>query len=301
MEETDFPAMHQLDHVVDNLQTQFSLEASVLENRARKLKAQATKLANQRAFIREERRRVRQKAAMLQDEKQRYLLTQRPKWFPASSFPRSSMIRIKLNVGGQVFEVSQALANKDPNSLLAALASTDSPLASDESGIFYVDRDWWVFRHLLTFLRDGVLPRDKRMLQQLYEEADYWRLQSLQRAIEERHLRMYRRDVKIAENKDADKPRYSVEPMPEGWWNQPPDWWSAAKRDEPKKKEAKDDKDTDDDTAKKGKKVKTDWWTGHTYLGNDYTLSADEQAVSTKKGAKDELASTGTVWERVST
>ena len=45
---------------------------------------------------------------------------------------------------------------------------------------------------MLNFLRDGILPRDTKTLKALYQESDFWRLESLKRAIEERHLKMFR-------------------------------------------------------------------------------------------------------------
>lgn len=42
----------------------------------------------------------------------------------------------------------------------------------------------WIFRHILAFLHDGVLPSDLAVLQEMYTEASYYRLNSLRRAIE---------------------------------------------------------------------------------------------------------------------
>jgi hypothetical protein len=40
----------------------------------------------------------------------------------------------------------------------------------------------------MTFLRDGTLPEDRALLSQLYREAVYWHLASMQRAIEEERV-----------------------------------------------------------------------------------------------------------------
>ena len=40
----------------------------------------------------------------------------------------------------------------------------------------YVDRDWWLFRYVLTFLRDGLVPQSRSLALQLYREAAFWRL-----------------------------------------------------------------------------------------------------------------------------
>ena len=55
----------------------------------------------------------------------------------------------------------------------------------NEDGIFFFDRDWWLFRHILSYLRSNVLPNELETLKELYAEASYYRLESLQRAIED--------------------------------------------------------------------------------------------------------------------
>ncbi|RHY28668.1 hypothetical protein DYB32_005795 [Aphanomyces invadans] len=60
-----------------------------------------------------------------------------------------------------------AIARKDPKSLLAALVATDSPLGAAEVGCFCINRDWNLFRVMLNFLRDGVLPNDPKLLRAL--------------------------------------------------------------------------------------------------------------------------------------
>jgi hypothetical protein len=63
-----------------------------------------------------------------------------------------------------------------------------------QSSDVYIDRDWWLFRYVLNFLRDGALPlHDEELMEKLYHEAEYWGLNSLQQAIEERGLRVFRR------------------------------------------------------------------------------------------------------------
>jgi hypothetical protein len=48
--------------------------------------------------------------------------------------------------------------------------------------------DRWLFRYVMTFLRDGTLPDDRQLLSQLYREAVHWNLASMQRAIEEERV-----------------------------------------------------------------------------------------------------------------
>ena len=55
-----------------------------------------------------------------------------------------------------------------------------------DSDVIFVDRDWWLFRHILAFLRAGpsALPRDLELLRQLYIESAFFRLNTLRAAIE---------------------------------------------------------------------------------------------------------------------
>ena len=106
---------------------------------------------------------------------------------------------IVLNVGGQIFETTVAVLTADPFSVLACLCRRDCPvphqgggeaaaatdlLLSSQPREFFLDRDWWIFRHVLSFLRSDLLPSDLDTLKELYKEAIYYRIQSLQKAIE---------------------------------------------------------------------------------------------------------------------
>src|SRR5690349_21535014 len=89
-----------------------------------------------------------------------------------------------VNVGGQYFETTAQVLTADPYSLLAAICRVNPLLPPSEDGSFYFDRDWWLFRHILSFLRSRKLPNELSTLKELYREASYYRLESLQRAIE---------------------------------------------------------------------------------------------------------------------
>lgn len=152
------------------------------------------------------------------------------KWGSADGAPG----RIRLNVGGQVFETSPSTLTKDRFSLLAAIVTQPPPATSsapapapapaeegaaesktpaaepareagdaapadsgrslhggggshfarNASGTVFIDRDWWVFRHILAFLRHDSLPSNLALLRQLYIESAYYRLHSLRTAIE---------------------------------------------------------------------------------------------------------------------
>jgi hypothetical protein len=93
-------------------------------------------------------------------------------------------VNIGLNIGGQLFETDVTTLTKDPYSVLAAICREKPICPPNKDGIFYFDRDWWLFRHILAFLRTNALPSDLETLKELYVEASYYRLESLQRAIE---------------------------------------------------------------------------------------------------------------------
>lgn len=94
---------------------------------------------------------------------------------------------ICINVGGQLFETTVAVLTRDPYSILAACCrkSIDPAILIGEDGIIFFDRDWWLFRHILSFLRSNILPNELETLKELYLEASYYRMESLQRSIED--------------------------------------------------------------------------------------------------------------------
>ena len=109
---------------------------------------------------------------------------------------------IKLNVGGQLFETTASVLCRDEYSVLAGIcqgSGTDlTPrLPADEAGAtagaMYIDRDWWIFRHILQFLRTGSLPDDPMLIEELYNEATFYRLGMLRESIEKRRSAYHQR------------------------------------------------------------------------------------------------------------
>lgn len=92
---------------------------------------------------------------------------------------------ITFNIGGQLFETSVEVMTQDPYSLLAACCRVEPIISPDINGHIFIDRDWWLFRHILGFLRSKVLPSELETLKELYIEASYYRLETLQKAISE--------------------------------------------------------------------------------------------------------------------
>ena len=80
------------------------------------------------------------------------------------------------------------MLTRDPFSILAALCRRETPIPPNDEesdGGWFIDRDWFIFRHIFLFLTSNTLPRDRLLLQEMYIEAFFYRLKALQLAIEE--------------------------------------------------------------------------------------------------------------------
>ncbi len=101
----------------------------------------------------------------------------RPRFSPFSPSPSSLPSEIvMLNVGGHRFSTSSTTLLKDGSSMLAAMFSGRFAPARDHTGAVFIDRDGTHFRHILNYLRDGIvyLPEDDmQMRQELLAEAQY--------------------------------------------------------------------------------------------------------------------------------
>ncbi|RXH76152.1 hypothetical protein DVH24_019040 [Malus domestica] len=89
----------------------------------------------------------------------------------------SSLIR--LNIGGKKFCTTiDTLTHREPDSMLAAMFSGRHSLCQDaEKGYVFLDRDGKHFRHILNWLRDGVVPTLKDSIySELLREAEYYQL-----------------------------------------------------------------------------------------------------------------------------
>eukprot|EP00903_Cladosiphon_okamuranus_P009796 g9313.t1 len=245
-----------MDDIESKIEGTLSLLGTVVVQRGRELKGEGQKLARQRAFLREERRRARMEEELLRQDVADHSLMKNDDWIPAE-YVNPHGPRVRLNVGGQVFEASKAVLQRDPASLLAALCHDSGPLRADLDGTVHVDRDWWTFRYIIKFLRDGILPTNASLLTQLYREAGYWRCDSLKRAIEEQ-MHLYRSTFEV----DAYGGLRRQKSDTEEWWRAPPNRWKTTKKeDAPPAKEA---------VSKETTKGKTDWWTGSAYNGRKY-------------------------------
>lgn len=94
---------------------------------------------------------------------------------------------VELNVGGQVYVTRLSTLVSVPDSLLGRMFGQQSPaeLSTDTKGRFFLDRDGFLFRYILDYLRDGnlVLPDYFRERAGLRREAEFFQLRELVRRL----------------------------------------------------------------------------------------------------------------------
>jgi hypothetical protein len=89
--------------------------------------------------------------------------------------------QIRLNVGGMLFQTTIQTLLSEPHSYFCSRFSgryQEAPSAFDAS--YFIDRDGSHFRHILNWLRDGVLHvTDEDTLHQIARESEYYQLHRL--------------------------------------------------------------------------------------------------------------------------
>ena len=143
-------------------------------------------MAAQKQWLREQYDELDKSKTQLGEDKKAFEKVVDEKWVKANPFEGGMDRRVKINVGGQMFEATAKVLCRDRFSVLAACCSADPPVQPDADGSFFFDRDWVTFRHLMTFLRDGSLdnvPDKPEVLHNMYHEAAFFRLGLLCTAI----------------------------------------------------------------------------------------------------------------------
>lgn len=101
----------------------------------------------------------------------------------SSTFPEI----VELNVGGQVYVTRLETLTAVPNSLLWTKFARSSPgdLPTDSKGRFFFDRDGFLFRYILDYLRDSelFLPEFFKERKRLQKEADFFQLPELSKRL----------------------------------------------------------------------------------------------------------------------
>ncbi|KAK6291251.1 BTB/POZ domain-containing protein KCTD12.1 [Coregonus clupeaformis] len=97
---------------------------------------------------------------------------------------------IELNVGGQVYVTRHITLVAVPDSLLWSMFSKKAPkdLARDSKGRYFLDRDGFLFRYILDYLRDLnlVLPDYFPEKSRLQREAEFFQLRDLSKRLSPR-------------------------------------------------------------------------------------------------------------------
>jgi hypothetical protein len=90
--------------------------------------------------------------------------------------------KIKLDVGGTIFSTSLAVLTSIKGTYFDAMFSGRWDLQKEEDGSIFIDRDPFVFRHILNFLRGDeplinlLTPMEKEMLKR---DADFYQINKL--------------------------------------------------------------------------------------------------------------------------
>ncbi|XP_061689994.1 BTB/POZ domain-containing protein KCTD16-like isoform X2 [Syngnathoides biaculeatus] len=104
---------------------------------------------------------------------------------------------IELNVGGQVYYTRHATLTAFPNSLLGKLFSnkkgSSNDLSRDFRGRYFIDRDGFLFRYVLDYLRDKqvVLPDHFPERGRLKREAEYFQLPDLAKLLSSEESKLF--------------------------------------------------------------------------------------------------------------
>ncbi|XP_045885726.1 BTB/POZ domain-containing protein KCTD16-like [Micropterus dolomieu] len=116
---------------------------------------------------------------------------------------------IELNVGGQVYYTRHATLTSFPNSLLGKLFSnkrgSSNDLSRDLRGRYFIDRDGFLFRYVLDYLRDKqvVLPDHFPERGRLKREAEYFQLPELAKLLSSDDSKLVPEDLYHSDFDDA--------------------------------------------------------------------------------------------------
>lgn len=131
---------------------------------------------------------------------------------------------IELNVGGQVYYTRHSTLTSFPNSFLGKLFSnkkgSSNDLSRDFRGRYFIDRDGFLFRYILDYLRDQqvVLPDHFPERGRLKREAEYFQLPELVKLLSSDDSKLFPDDLYYSDFDDASQgsdqrfyPSYSLD------------------------------------------------------------------------------------------
>lgn len=106
---------------------------------------------------------------------------------------------VTLNVGGVLYTTTRTTLTKYADSMLGAMFGGQyNPTALDQQGNYFIDRDGYMFRHILNFLRSGqlCLPQGFKDFDLLEAEADFYQIPALICAIKSGRQRAFASSAK---------------------------------------------------------------------------------------------------------
>uniref|UniRef100_A0A672GEX5 Potassium channel tetramerization domain containing 16a n=1 Tax=Salarias fasciatus TaxID=181472 RepID=A0A672GEX5_SALFA len=143
---------------------------------------------------------------------------------PVSSVQNPPSDVIELNVGGQVYYTRLGTLTSFPNSLLGKLFSnkkgSSNDLSRDLRGRYFIDRDGFLFRYVLDYLRDKqvVLPDHFPERGRLKREAEYFQLPDLAKLLSSDEGKLFPDDLYYSDLDDMSQgsdqrfyPSYSMD------------------------------------------------------------------------------------------
>ena len=100
--------------------------------------------------------------------------------------------KVTLDVGGHRYTSSILTLTMEKDSMLEAMFGGRHTLTKEADGSYFIDRDGTYFRYILNYLRDGrfkqgTLPKDEGILNELLTEAEYYSLSGLEKLLQD-HL-----------------------------------------------------------------------------------------------------------------
>ncbi|XP_034545044.1 BTB/POZ domain-containing protein KCTD16-like [Notolabrus celidotus] len=116
---------------------------------------------------------------------------------------------VELNVGGQVYYTRVGTLTSFPNSLLGKLFSnkkgSSNDLSRDLRGRYFIDRDGFLFRYVLDYLRDKqvVLPDHFPERGRLKREAEYFQLPDLVKLLSSEESKLLSDDIYYSDYDDV--------------------------------------------------------------------------------------------------
>jgi N-acetylneuraminic acid mutarotase/ElaB/YqjD/DUF883 family membrane-anchored ribosome-binding protein len=179
-----------------------------VQNTMNKMKRQFEKLVEEKDTFdswREE------QIALLEYEKQQFELQKKV----VTEIIQSQAGRVRVNVGGTIFDTSLSTLTKDKHSMLSAMFSGRYGIIPEKDGSYFIDRDGTHFRYILNYLRDNgvTLPRDLMLHYELLREANFYQLSGLVEVLE-RNIKQLEQEYQQEYKLEARRHQFHTKQIP---------------------------------------------------------------------------------------